>query len=91
MPDVPLRHAVANHRPGIARGFAISALGSITYYVGITYVPSFLTSVGNMMSRPILSTTLSTRPKFSIFPEVARPKAVGSGRGVAQSLPASRR
>ena len=46
VPDVPLRHALANHRAGIARGFAISALGSITYYVGITYVPSFLTSVG---------------------------------------------
>src|SRR5437764_11862673 len=46
VPEVPLRHALANHRTGIARGFAISALGSITYYVGITYVPSFLTSVG---------------------------------------------
>ena len=48
VPEVPLRHAVANHRAGIARGFAISALGSITYYVGITYVPTFLTSVGRM-------------------------------------------
>jgi len=46
VPEMPLRHALANHRTGIARGFAISALGSITYYVGITYVPSFLTSVG---------------------------------------------
>ena len=48
VPEVPLRHAVANHRVGIARGFAISALGSITYYVGITYVPAFLTSVGKL-------------------------------------------
>jgi len=48
VPDVPLRHALANHRVGIARGFAISALGSITYYVGITYVPAFLTSVGKV-------------------------------------------
>jgi MHS family proline/betaine transporter-like MFS transporter len=32
----------------LARAFAISALGSITYYVGITYVPAFLTSVGSM-------------------------------------------
>ena len=48
VPDVPLSHAVANHRSGIARGFAISALGSITYYVGITYVPAFLTSVGKL-------------------------------------------
>ena len=37
-----------NHRAGIARGFSISALGSITYYVGITYVPAFLTSAGSL-------------------------------------------
>jgi len=48
VPDVPLRHALANHRSGIARGFAISALGSITYYVGITYVPAFLTSAASL-------------------------------------------
>src|SRR5205085_4044562 len=48
VPDVPLTHALANHRGGIARGFAISALGSITYYVGITYVPAFLTSAGGL-------------------------------------------
>jgi MFS transporter, MHS family, proline/betaine transporter len=46
VPVSPLRHALANHRAGILRGFAISALGSITYYVGITYVPSFLASTG---------------------------------------------
>jgi MHS family proline/betaine transporter-like MFS transporter len=46
VPEVPWRHALAHHRAGIARGFAISALGSITYYVGITYVPAFLTSAG---------------------------------------------
>jgi MHS family proline/betaine transporter-like MFS transporter len=48
VPEVPLRHALANHRAGIARAFAISALGSITYYVGITYVPAFLTSAGSL-------------------------------------------
>jgi MHS family proline/betaine transporter-like MFS transporter len=48
VPEVPLRYALANHRSGIARGFSISALGSITYYVGITYVPAFLTSVGRL-------------------------------------------
>jgi MHS family proline/betaine transporter-like MFS transporter len=42
----PLRHALRHERGGIARGFAISALGSITYYVGITYVPAYLQSVG---------------------------------------------
>jgi MHS family proline/betaine transporter-like MFS transporter len=46
VPSQPLRYSLAHHRPGILRGFAISALGSITYYVGITYVPVFLSSVG---------------------------------------------
>ena len=54
VPDVPLRHALANHRAGIARSFAISALGSFTYYVGITYVPAFLTSVGSLSERASL-------------------------------------
>jgi MHS family proline/betaine transporter-like MFS transporter len=54
VPEVPLRHALANHRAGIARAFAISALGSITYYVGITYVPAFLTSVGSLSEREAL-------------------------------------
>lgn len=44
----PLSHALTNHRAGILRGFAISALGSITYYVGITYVPVYLTSAGSL-------------------------------------------
>jgi MHS family proline/betaine transporter-like MFS transporter len=48
VPAQPLRHAWTHHRGAIVRGFAISALGSITYYVGITYVPTFLHAVGAM-------------------------------------------
>jgi MHS family proline/betaine transporter-like MFS transporter len=48
VPRSPFRYAVSNHRGGIGRAFSISALGSITYYVGITYVPAFLTSVGKL-------------------------------------------
>lgn len=44
----PLANALSRHRGGILRGFAISALGSITYYVGITYVPVYLTSAGSL-------------------------------------------
>ena len=54
VPPKPLAYALKHHRPGIARGFAISALGSITYYVGITYVPSFLTSAGALSDRTAL-------------------------------------
>ncbi|HEY1452458.1 MAG TPA: MFS transporter [Roseiarcus sp.] len=48
VPARPLLHALANHRAGILRAFAISALGSITYYVGITYIPTFLISTGKL-------------------------------------------
>jgi MHS family proline/betaine transporter-like MFS transporter len=47
IPRRPLLQALSIQRAGVARGFAISALGSITYYVGITYVPAFLTSAGS--------------------------------------------
>jgi MHS family proline/betaine transporter-like MFS transporter len=53
-PKHPLRYTLAHHRKGIFRSFAISALGSITYYVGITYVPAFLTSAGALSERAAL-------------------------------------
>jgi MHS family proline/betaine transporter-like MFS transporter len=62
VPAEPLSYALKHHRPGIVRGFSISALGSITYYVGITYVPAFLTSAGawNERSALWLSTIAAT-------------------------------
>jgi MHS family proline/betaine transporter-like MFS transporter len=54
VPARPLAYALKHHRAGIARGFSISALGSITYYVGITYVPTFLTSAGALGERAAL-------------------------------------
>ncbi len=54
VPKSPLRHSLSTQRLGILRAFAISALGSITYYVGITYVPSFLTAVGALSERDSL-------------------------------------
>ncbi len=48
VPKRPLLDALTNQRLGILRAFAISGLGSITYYVGITYVPAFLVSVGKL-------------------------------------------
>jgi MFS transporter, MHS family, proline/betaine transporter len=54
VPAKPLAYAFSHHRTGILRGFCISALGSITYYVGITYVPAFLTSAGALSERRAL-------------------------------------
>ncbi|TFI59650.1 MFS transporter [Sphingomonas parva] len=48
VPAAPLRHVAARYRTAVARGFAISALGSITYYVGITYAPAFLIAAGGL-------------------------------------------
>jgi MHS family proline/betaine transporter-like MFS transporter len=54
VPAEPLAYALKHHRAGIVRGFCISALGSITYYVGITYVPAFLTTAGALSERTAL-------------------------------------
>lgn len=48
VPDRPIRDTLARHPGAVARGFAISALGSITYYVGISYATAFLVAVGRM-------------------------------------------
>ena len=92
VPDVPLCHAVTNHRIGIARGFAISALGSITYYVGITYVPAFLSSVGNLSERQSLwLSTIAAVAVIAITPLIGllsdrigrKPVLLGVGIGSA--------
>jgi MHS family proline/betaine transporter-like MFS transporter len=46
--ESPLRIALVHNRSAMLRTFSISALGSIAYYVGITYVPTFLTAVGSL-------------------------------------------
>ena len=58
VPEKPIRHTLTQNRSGIARGFAISALGSITYYVGITYVPAFLDTTGTMPETRALSISI---------------------------------
>ena len=44
----PLARAAGAERAGVLRGFSISSMGSICYYVGITYVPAFLVGSGAM-------------------------------------------
>jgi MFS transporter, MHS family, proline/betaine transporter len=48
VPLAPLYLALMRQRMAVVQGFAISALGSVTYYVGITYVPAFLVAVHAM-------------------------------------------
>jgi MFS transporter, MHS family, proline/betaine transporter len=65
VPMSPLHYALSNYRAGILRAFAISALGSITYYIGITYVPAFLTSAGKLGEGDSLR--LSTVAAFAVI------------------------
>ena len=44
----PLLAVIKLEPAAVARGFAISALGSITYYVGVMYAPTFLTGTGKV-------------------------------------------
>jgi MHS family proline/betaine transporter-like MFS transporter len=69
VPANPLRHVLGRHRAGVARSFAISALGSITYYVGITYVPAFLSAGGNLSeSRALQLSTLAALVVILVTP-----------------------
>lgn len=71
VPAEPLAYALKNHRSGIVRGFSISALGSITYYVGITYVPAFLTSAGSLgQSSALWLSTIAAVVVISVTPLV---------------------
>jgi len=40
------RHLLTKQRASLVRTFAIASLGSVTYYVGIVYVPTYLVAVG---------------------------------------------
>ena len=67
----PLRQALREDRPGILRAFAISALGSITYYVGITYVPTFLATTSRIGEHAALFvSTMAAVAVISITPLV---------------------
>lgn len=71
IPRSPIRHALSKQRAGVLRGFAISALGSITYYVGITYVPAFLTSTGSASeARSLWLSTLAAVAVILVTPAV---------------------
>jgi MHS family proline/betaine transporter-like MFS transporter len=65
VPQTPVRNTLTHHRAAIGRTFAISALGSITYYVGITYVPAFLSSTGTLGEGESL--TLSTVAALAVI------------------------
>ena len=71
IPKNPARQVLTRNLLPIARGFAISALGSISYYVGITYVPTFLISTGAMAEdRALVLATLAAVVVIAVTPFV---------------------
>lgn len=54
----PLGEVMKGQRRAVVTTFAVSALGSVTFYVGVTFVPTFLTETGGMGAT--LSLWLST-------------------------------
>jgi MFS transporter, MHS family, proline/betaine transporter len=93
IPDSPLLHSIATHRGAIGRAFAISALGSITYYVGITYVPAFLISAGGLseseslwMSTIAAVAVIFVTPFFGLLSDRVGRKPVLLGLAVAGAI-----
>ena len=69
LPANPLGHVLRHNKRGIARSFAISALGSITFYVGITYIPAFLVSTATLSESAALNlSTLATLAVIAVTP-----------------------
>lgn len=68
IPATPLKHVLRNHPLAVARTFAISALGSITYYVGITYVPAFLHARGHDEGDALWLSTIAAVAVIAITP-----------------------
>lgn len=81
IPATPLKHVLRNHPLAVARTFAISALGSITYYVGITYVPAFLHARGHDEGDALWLSTIAAVAVIAITPCAAHcPTASDDGR-----------
>jgi MHS family proline/betaine transporter-like MFS transporter len=71
IPANPVRQVLSRNLLPVARGFAISALGSISYYVGITYVPTLLISTGVMAEdRALVLATLAAVVVIAVTPFV---------------------
>lgn len=92
VPDAPIWDILRNHPGAVARTFAISALGSVTYYVGITYVPTFLNQVSGFdessslwFSTVAAIAVIIVTPLFGLLSDIygRRPVMVGLAIGSA--------
>lgn len=69
VPRAPAKQVLTTQLPAVIRTFAISALGSVTYYVGITYVPSYLTTTTGLPESAALGiSTLAAAVVIAVTP-----------------------
>lgn len=65
----PLRHLIQHHLDDLVMAIILFSLGSIVFYLGFVYVPSYLVSIHQLSLRDSLwSTTLSTSIMFLCIP-----------------------
>jgi len=67
----PLALALGAERAGVLRGFSISSLGSISYYVGMTFIPAFLVATGAMGEGQALELSTLAALMFIIVSPIA--------------------
>jgi MFS transporter, MHS family, proline/betaine transporter len=69
LPANPIKDVLGKQRHALIVTFAISALGSVTYYVGVTYVPTYLTSVTHFSeSGALIVSTIAAVAVIAITP-----------------------
>ena len=69
--ETPVRDALTRARPAVLVAFGLSAVGSISYYLGVTYVPTFLDSVASADSGDaLLWSTVATAVLLAVTPLV---------------------
>ena len=67
----PVRDALTTARRAVRVAFGLSAVGSISYYLGVTYVPTFLESVESAESSDaLLWSTVATAVLLAVTPLV---------------------
>ncbi|WP_067473171.1 MFS transporter [Actinomadura hibisca] len=71
LPRNPIGEVLRHQWRAVLRTFAISALGSVTYYVAVTYVPTYLTSVAGVGEGEALAlTTVAAVAVIAVTPVI---------------------
>jgi MFS transporter, MHS family, proline/betaine transporter len=84
----PVRDALVNARWAVFVAFALSAVGSIAYYLGITYIPTFLESFGDVSHGDALAWSTVATAVYVLITPLAGWWADAGGRRVTLTITA---